>query len=87
MEWLRLSDDAVVIPSAPWGLPSPQRAYDHIICPAILRPSLKRLPGQTTGLPIRELWQYLKTGALPEGAETISWRIKMTGRRRVPLGV
>jgi transposase len=34
-----------------------------------------------------QLWQYLKTGALPEGAETISWRIKMTGRRRVQLGV
>jgi transposase len=34
-----------------------------------------------------QLWQYLKTGALPEGAETISWRVKMTGRRLVPLGV
>jgi transposase len=34
-----------------------------------------------------QLWQYLKTGALPEGAETISWRVKMTGRRRVPRGV
>jgi transposase len=34
-----------------------------------------------------QLWRYLKTGALPEGAETISWRIKMTGRRREPLGV
>jgi transposase len=33
-----------------------------------------------------QLWQYLKRGALPEGAETISWRVKMTGRRRVPLG-
>jgi transposase len=32
-----------------------------------------------------QLWQYLKTGALPEGAETISWRVKMTGRRRVPV--
>jgi transposase len=34
-----------------------------------------------------QLWQYLKTGALPEGAETISWRVKMTGRRRVPACV
>ena len=34
-----------------------------------------------------QLWQYLTTGALPEGAETVSWRIKLTGRRRVPLGV
>ena len=34
-----------------------------------------------------QLWQYLKTGAIPEGAETISWRVKMTGRRRVQLGL
>jgi transposase len=34
-----------------------------------------------------QLWQYLKTGALPAGAETISWRGKMTGRRRGQLGV
>jgi transposase len=34
-----------------------------------------------------QLWQYLQTGALPEGAETISWRVKMTGRRRVPACV
>jgi transposase len=34
-----------------------------------------------------QLWQYLKTGALPEGAETISWRVKMTGRRRVPVRI
>jgi transposase len=34
-----------------------------------------------------QLGPYLKTGALPEGAETISWRGKMTGRRRVQLGV
>ena len=33
-----------------------------------------------------QLWHYLKTGAVPEGAETISWRVKMTGRRRVPAG-
>jgi transposase len=32
-----------------------------------------------------QLWQYLQTGALPAGAETISWRVKMTGRRRVPV--
>jgi hypothetical protein len=31
-------------------------------------------------------WQSLKTGALPEGAETVSGRSKRTGRRRVPLG-
>jgi transposase len=30
-----------------------------------------------------QLWQYVKTGVLPEGAETISWRVKMTGRRRM----
>jgi transposase len=29
-----------------------------------------------------QLWRYLKTGALPAGAETISWRAKMTGRIR-----
>ena len=23
-----------------------------------------------------QLWQYLKTGALPEGAETVSWRVQ-----------
>jgi transposase len=34
-----------------------------------------------------QLWRYLKTGALPEGAETTSWRAKMTGRRRVPACV
>ena len=28
-----------------------------------------------------QLWHYLKTGAVPEGAETLSWRVKMTGRR------
>lgn len=34
-----------------------------------------------------QLWQYLKTGAVPEGAETVPWRVKMTGRRRVPACV
>ena len=34
-----------------------------------------------------QLWQSLKTGALPEGAETIAWRVKMTGRRRVPVRI
>src|SRR5262245_4776049 len=53
--WLRLSDDDVVLQSAPCGPPSPQRAYDNIICHSILRPSLESLPGQTRGLPIREL--------------------------------
>jgi hypothetical protein len=26
-----------------------------------------------------QLWQYLKPGALPEGAETSAWRGNMTG--------
>jgi transposase len=33
-----------------------------------------------------QLWQYLKTGAVPEGAETVPWRVQRTGRRRVPAG-
>src|SRR5215831_3589431 len=53
--WLRLSDDAGVMPYAPWGLPSPQCAYDNIIFYELVRPSLESLPGQTRGLPVREL--------------------------------
>jgi hypothetical protein len=55
-EWLRLAYDAVVMPYAPCGPPSPLRAYDTIICHDIWRPSLERLPGQTRALPVRELW-------------------------------
>jgi hypothetical protein len=34
-----------------------------------------------------QLWHYLKIGAVPDGAATLPWRVKMTGRRRVPAGV
>jgi transposase len=30
------------------------------------------------------LWRYLETGAVPAGAETIAWQVKMSGQKRVP---
>src|SRR5262249_21159403 len=54
-EWRRLSYDDVVMQYAPCGAPSPSCAYDNIIFYYIFRPSLESLPGQTRGLPVKEL--------------------------------